>query len=115
MWYMGSKARLAARYAQVIKSLRLPGQVYVEPFVGGANLICAVDGPRIGADKCPYLIALLTAVRDGWTPPEFVSEEYYNAVKADRSGYPAHNASGKQYPIIFSYGYRRFDGYSPSP
>ena len=36
--------------------------LYLEPFVGGANVIDKVDAPyRIGADNQRYLVALLSA------------------------------------------------------
>lgn len=38
---------------------RKEGQWWVEPFVGGGNMIDKVTGNRIGADNNKYLIALL--------------------------------------------------------
>lgn len=48
MKYMGSKARHAKELLPIILKDRKPGQWYVEPFVGGANMIDKVDGNRIG-------------------------------------------------------------------
>jgi len=84
MKYMGSKARIAKHILPIILKNRKPGQYYVEPFVGGANLIDKVDGNRIGADINEYLIALLQALASGWLPPEHVSKEEYYALKADK-------------------------------
>lgn len=64
MKYMGSKARHAKQLLPIILRDRKEGQWYVEPFVGGANMIDKVDGNRIGADLNPYLINALTAIRD---------------------------------------------------
>ncbi len=49
MKYMGSKARYAKSILPIILASRQPDQWYVEPFVGGANVIDKVSGPRIGA------------------------------------------------------------------
>lgn len=77
MKYMGSKARHAKEILPIILADRVPGQWYVEPFVGGANVIDKVDGNRIGADAHPHLIALWDAVSKGWEPPHHVSEDEY--------------------------------------
>ena len=39
-------------------------RVWVEPFVGGGNIIDKVDGERIGADINSYLIDALISIRD---------------------------------------------------
>ena len=39
---------------------------WVEPFVGGANMIDKVDGKRIGNDSHKHLIALHKALQDGY-------------------------------------------------
>ena len=88
MKYMGSKRKYAKYILPIVLAGRKPGQWYVEPFVGGANMIDKVDGNRIGADINGYLPALYTALQKGWTPPETVTEEIYNAVKANPQIYP---------------------------
>lgn len=62
--YMGSKNRYAKELLPIILNGRECDQVYVEPFIGGANLIDKVGGRRIGADVNPYLIQALTSIRD---------------------------------------------------
>ena len=62
--YMGSKARFAKELLPIILKNRKEGQWYVEPFVGGANMIDKVDGNRIGADIHPHLIDALISIRD---------------------------------------------------
>lgn len=77
MKYMGSKNRIAKYILPIILKDRKKGQWYVEPFVGGANMIDKVDGNRIGYDSNEYLIALLDSMSKGWIPPkEFTKEEY---------------------------------------
>lgn len=46
---MGSKRRIAKDILPIILENRTPEQFYVEPFVGGANMIDKVQGKRIGA------------------------------------------------------------------
>ncbi|MDD5417135.1 MAG: DNA adenine methylase [Candidatus Aenigmarchaeota archaeon] len=64
MKYMGSKNRIAKYILPIMLAEKLPNQWWVEPFVGGANIIDKVQGKRIGADINPYLIDALIAIRD---------------------------------------------------
>jgi len=83
MTYMGSKRRIA-KYILPIMLRERKGMPWVEPFVGGANMIDKVlTGVRIGSDVHKYLIDLLIAVRDGWIPPETVTEEEYKKIKTN--------------------------------
>lgn len=73
---MGSKARIAKYILPIILKDRKEGQCYVEPFVGGANMIDKVSGFRIGSDSNEHLIIALKMIRDN---PEIVpknSSEY---------------------------------------
>ncbi len=81
MKYMGSKNRYAKEILPIILKDRKPDQWYVEPFVGGANIIDKVNGNRIGSDNNYYLISLLWALQDGWYPPKELSEEEYKKIK----------------------------------
>ncbi len=64
MQYMGSKNRIANILLPIILKDRKENQYYVEPFVGGANMIDKVDGLRIGADFNNYVIEGLISIRD---------------------------------------------------
>ena len=80
MKYMGSKNRIAKEILPIM--LKERGQrTWVEPFVGGANVIDKVQGNRIGNDNQEYVIALYKALQNGWLPPEEVSEELYAEYK----------------------------------
>jgi len=82
MKYMGSKARHAKEILAHVLRGRKEGQVYVEPFVGGANMLDKVTGPRIAADVNTPLITMWKALtEDGWVPPSFVSEDDYEKAK----------------------------------
>ena len=84
MKYMGSKLRHAKEILPIILKNRKEGQYYVEPFVGGANVIDKVTGNRIGADINEYLIAMWQAVSKGWLPPEVITEEDYQNVRNNK-------------------------------
>ena len=61
---MGSKNRIAKYILPIMLAERKSDQWWVEPFVGGANMIDKVQGNRIGADINHYLIDALIAIRD---------------------------------------------------
>jgi DNA adenine methylase len=63
MKYMGSKARIA-RFIIPIMTKERSGRPWVEPFVGGGNIIDKVDGYRFGYDSNPYVIQALETIRD---------------------------------------------------
>lgn len=87
MVYMGSKNRIAKELIPIIKIQ--PNQWYVEPFVGGANMIDKIQHPlKLGADSNKYLIALLKYVQDGNQLPEFISKEEYIKVKDNKDNFP---------------------------
>jgi DNA adenine methylase len=82
MKYMGSKNRIAKDLLPIILKDRKPDQWYVEPFVGGANMIDKVEGKRIGSDSNPFVIEALKLIRDSpESLPDHVTEEYYQELK----------------------------------
>ena len=87
MQYMGSKNRIARYLLPTILIERKPEQWWVEPFVGGANMIDKVGGKRIGNDSHRYLIALHQALQTGWVPPTEISKELYYDVKKNQKKY----------------------------
>jgi len=121
MKYMGSKARIAKHIVPIIQGLIDANQVtqYVEPFVGGANVIQYVRCKnRHGCDINQYLIALLSHVSNDYNfrtaaemaLPNDVSRETYNEVRA-------HYKEGVFQPwfvgcvgFLASYNGRFFDG-----
>ena len=89
MVYMGSKNRIAKELIPIITKDLKPNQWYVEPFVGGANMIDKIEHPyKLGADNNKYLIALLEAVQNGQELPEHITKDEYIAVKTNRDNYP---------------------------
>ena len=81
MKYLGSKNKIAKHLLPIILNDRKPDQYYVEPFMGGGNMIDKVDGFRIGNDINYYLIEMWKALQNGWIPPDTVTEEEYKYYK----------------------------------
>lgn len=89
MVYMGSKNRIAKELIPIITKDLKPNQWYVEPFVGGANMIDKIEHSyKLGADNNQYLIALLEAVQNGQELPEYITKDEYIAVKTNKDNYP---------------------------
>lgn len=88
MKYMGSKARHAKELLPIILKDHKPDMWYIEPFVGGANMIDKVDQQvapkRLGCDTHEYLIAMWQAVSKGWMPPESITEKDYQYIKNNK-------------------------------
>lgn len=85
MKYMGSKASIASNILPFIHSYILINNydTYIEPFVGGANMIDKVQcSNRFGYDKNKYLIALFQHLQNGGELPEDVSREQYADARA---------------------------------
>lgn len=87
MKYMGSKNRIAKEILPIMIKNRKENQFWVEPFVGGANMIDKVNGNRIGADINKYLIACLNSIANGWIPDSKWSELLYNDIKNNKDEY----------------------------
>ena len=110
---MGSKNRIAKYILPIILKGRKPDQWYVEPFVGGANIIDKVSGNRLGADSNHFVIDALVMIRDDIesipkSNSEFTEHDYNNC-RSDHSfscglvGYAG---------IAFSFGAKWFGGWS---
>lgn len=81
MKYMGSKNRIAKHLLPIMLENR-NGRTWVEPFVGGANMIDKVEGKRIGADFNKYLIRALNVVKYDFdlipnNNKEFTEDDFY--------------------------------------
>lgn len=87
---MGSKNRHAKQLLSLILKDRKDDQWYVEPFVGGFNMIDKVEGKRIANDSNFYLIELYKAIQNGWEPPSEISENEYQDIRNKKENYPAY-------------------------
>ena len=110
MKYMGSKNRIAKEILPIMLNER-EERVWVEPFVGGANMIDKVQGQRIGADINPYLIDALIAIRDSVDDlpknnHDFTESDYKQLRKNDDYKYKGYAG------FAFSYGGKWLGGWS---
>lgn len=109
MKYMGSKARVADDIYSVIKKHR-GDMIWVEPFVGGGNMIQRVGGLRIGCDKNEYCIQALMLIRDNpESIPDLITEEYYDILNKERivDGITGYVGFSMSFGGKFFGGYRR--------
>lgn len=80
---MGGKAKIAKPIARYLQSIRQPGQLYIEPFVGAANILMHMTsgGPCLAYDAHPDLILLWQALQKGWKPPTRVSRALHRKLR----------------------------------
>lgn len=86
MVYMGSKAKYAGHIVPILQNEidKTGATLYIEPFVGGANVIDKIRcEQRIGYDRSETLIALLNQARDNFDAlPEDGNREMWDEGKA---------------------------------
>ena len=90
MRYMGSKSRFAKELIPIIQSyITEDTKGYLEPFVGGANVIDKIEcNNKIGCDIHKQLIALLNKAKDNIDDiPDIILEETYKEVKNNKEKY----------------------------
>lgn len=90
MKYVGSKNRLSKELAPIIQSYITDNTVaYIEPFVGGANMIDKIEHhSKIGSDIHKELITLHIYNRDSVNLiPDTISEDEYKKVKNNKENY----------------------------
>lgn len=89
MKYMGSKNRISKHLKPIIESYLVDKEVYIEPFVGGANMIDKIDfDNKIGSDLNEYVIELLKVAQNNIELiPDEITEEEYNKVKNDKDSF----------------------------
>ena len=112
MIYQGSKARLRKYILPILQDCidRNKAESYIEPFVGGANMIDHIRcKERIGSDNNSELIELLCYMRD--SPdlaifPDDCSFSHYAEVRQSRK-----EMSGK-YPVPYTAGVGYFGSYA---
>lgn len=81
MQYLGGKSKWGRQIVEVIEPWRTPGALFVDVFCGALNVVRHAKDPRIALDLNQALITTLTAVQQGWDPPEHVSREDYDRIK----------------------------------
>lgn len=84
MQYMGGKARIAKKLTEVMLSMTTERTFYLEPFMGGAYVLAQMAphfSAPAGGDVMPGLAAYWSAIQQGWTPPESMTLNEYQALK----------------------------------
>lgn len=113
MKYMGSKSRISKQIVPIIQEYIDLNNIktYIEPFVGGANVIDKIDCNRkYGTDYNKYLIALLNRVKNGDYLLEEVSREFYNDVRANKDSGKYEDWIVGNVGFLSSFNGRWFDG-----
>lgn len=88
---MGSKTRIVKDILPIMLKHRRKDDVWVEPFVGGGNMIAHVDGDRIGSDYNIHSINALIMIRDFLndipkTAKEFDKDDYIEMKNRYKNG-----------------------------
>lgn len=114
---MGSKSRIAKYIVPIIQKYIDNNNIktYIEPFVGGANVIDKIKcEQKIAGDRNKYLIALLQRVQDGLPLYNSVPKELYDKA---RTAFNQGNISSEfqdweigNVGFLASYNGRWFDG-----
>ena len=113
MKYMGSKSRIKKYIVPIIQELIDKNEIktYIEPFVGGANVIDSiVCENRIGGDLHDKLIALFEHVQSGGELPLEVPKQLYDDVRSNRNTCKYENWFVGAVGFLASYNGRYFDG-----
>ena len=113
MKYMGSKSRIKKYIVPILQKIIDYNsiEVYIEPFVGGANIIDFVRcNNKIGGDNSEPLIELLKYVRDGGILPDEVSKELYDDVRSNKDTNKYEKWFVGAIGFLASYNGRYFDG-----
>lgn len=91
MWYVGSKNKLSKELVPLIQSyITADTKGYLEPFVGGANLIDKIDcSNKVGCDIHEELIELLQYAQTNHEDiVDIISEEEYKYTKDNKEDFP---------------------------
>ena len=90
MRYMGGKCLVSNEIASIINPFTWGGldeehRPFVSLFCGGCAIEAKVKADiKICNDIHPYLIAMWKGLQNGWTPPDAVSKEEYQYIKAHK-------------------------------
>lgn len=84
MQYFGGKAKIAKYIVPYLEEVRKENQIYIEPFVGGANIVSKMSGVRKAYDFNEYLIEMYKAVQSGYELPNIITEKEYKYIKENK-------------------------------
>ena len=111
MIYVGSKSRIAKFIVPIIQQLIDDNNIkcYVEPFVGGANVIDKVScGRKLAYDIHEGLIDIYQWAQQGWRPPTTITEQLYRDAKDGKIEEPLRSYIG----FNGSYAAKYFGGFA---
>lgn len=112
MQYMGGKAKIARKIVQAVLGDTDNRSIWVEPFVGGGNVIehaAEHFNSSIGLDAHEDLILLWQAAAQGWLAPDLTKERYQELRSQSPSALRGYAGFGA------SFGGKWFGGYGVSP
>ena len=115
MRYMGSKSKIKKDIVPILQKIIDDNNItyYIEPFVGGANVIDSIRCKnRIGADIHDKLIALLKYVQNNGELPESVSKELYDDVRDNKDTNKYEDWFVGAIGVLSSYNGKYFGGYA---
>lgn len=84
MNYLGSKARISKYIVPIIQKIINDNDIhfYIEPFVGGANIIDKIIcDKKFGYDIDKYLIYLFIHLKEGGSLPNIVTKDIYDKAR----------------------------------
>lgn len=113
MKYMGGKDRIANKILPIILQDRKEEQYYIEPFVGGGNVIDKVKGNRIASDKSIYLIEMWKYLSNGKSFLNDIPKDVYDKARTEfnnKTNVFFTNAEIGWIGFMASYNGRFFDG-----
>lgn len=82
MQYFGGKSKIAKKIAAIINPIVAERDaIYIEPFVGGASVLCEINArARWAGDVNKSIITMFKRLQEGWEPPKELSEEEYHVL-----------------------------------
>ena len=110
---MGSKQRLSKELIPILQKTIDENNItmYIEPFVGGANIIDKIKAPcKIGSDSNEYLIALWQELQRGYKIPDRLTKKQYDDIKDNKEKFPKHLVAVAG--IAATYNAKWFGGYA---
>jgi len=110
MRYLGGKYRIRSKISSALEQMRY-GRDYLEPFVGGANVLQEMSGKRVASDSNKALITMYKELQKGWIPPTSVSEDMYKMYKNKKDEDDPNTAF---IGFCCTFGAKWFDGYARS-
>lgn len=92
MKYMGSKNRISKDIMSITQAGRKHRQWYIEPFVGGGNMLDKIEGNCKGYDNNEHVIEALILIRDNLEAlpknNEEINEKQYKHIRDNKEYYP---------------------------